>query len=30
MKNLSDQFVGIEKIYKEVGMNHPLKAVGNE
>jgi site-specific recombinase XerD len=30
MKNLSDKFVGIEKIYKEVGMNQTLKAVGNE
>jgi len=30
MKGLSDKFVGIEKIYKEVGMNHSLKAVGNE
>lgn len=30
MKGLSDKFVGIEKIYNEVGMNQPIKAVGNK
>lgn len=30
MKGLSDKFLGIEKIYKEVGMNQPLKTVGNK